>query len=151
MTSILRAVCSLECYPTRNQTCHRVCTETEEGDEELSPETAASGFSFPSLVDEIRRSGITTSEIGSITGVRERQVQNWAAGSSRPASETRDRLVDVHFIVRQLQQVYRPEGIEIWIHSRNPELEGRRPIEMLVDGDFEPVVNAVLRLKAGAT
>lgn len=117
----------------------------------MSPETAASGFSFPSLVEEIRQNGLTAAEIGRITGVRERQVQNWAAGSSRPASETRDRLVDVHYIVRQLQDVYRPEGIEIWLHSRNPELGGQRPIELLVEGDFEPVVNAVLRLQAGAS
>jgi uncharacterized protein (DUF2384 family) len=117
----------------------------------LSPEAAASGFSFPSLVEDIRRSGITAAEIGRITGVRERQVQNWAAGSSRPASESRDRLVDVHYIVRQLLNVYRPEGVEIWIHSRNPELEGRRPIDMLIDGEFEPVVHAVLRLQSGAT
>lgn len=117
----------------------------------MTPESVASGFSFPSLIDEIRRSGLTAAEIGLITGVRERQVQNWAAGSSRPAPETRDRLVDVHYIVRQLQNVYRPEGTEIWLHSRNPELGGRRPIEMLVEGEFEPVVHAVLRLQAGAT
>lgn len=117
----------------------------------VSPESAASGFSFPSLVDEIRRGGLTAAEIGLITGVRERQVQNWAAGKSRPAAETRDRLVDIHYIVRQLEDVYRPEGIEIWLHSRNPELDARRPIDMLIDGDFEPVVNAVLRLRVGAS
>lgn len=117
----------------------------------MNPEPASSGFSFPSLVDEIRRSGLTAAEIGQITGVRERQVQNWAAGTSRPVSETRDRLVDIHYIVRELQNVYRPDGIEIWLHARNPELGGRRPIDMLIDGDFEPVVHAVLQLQAGAT
>jgi transcriptional regulator with XRE-family HTH domain len=117
----------------------------------VSPETAASGFSYPSLVDEIRRSGLTTREIGEITGVRERQVQNWAAGTSRPSSDTRDRLVDVHYIVRQLAHVYRPEGIEIWLHARNAELEGERPIELLIAGDFQPVVFAVDRLRVGAT
>lgn len=117
----------------------------------MSPEAAPSGFSYPSLVDEIRRSGVTSAEIGLITGVRERQVQNWAAGTSRPSGETRDRLVDIHFIVRQLQTVYRPEGIEIWLHARNPQLGGERPIDMLIQGEFQPVVNAVDRLQVGAT
>jgi hypothetical protein len=116
----------------------------------MTPEPAA-GFSYQSLVDEIRRSGLTLGEIGMITGVRERQVQNWAAGSSRPGGETRDRLVDVHYIVRQLQHVYRPEGIEIWLHARNPELGGQRPIDLLIEGDFQPVVDAVERLQVGAT
>ncbi|HVB13150.1 MAG TPA: antitoxin Xre/MbcA/ParS toxin-binding domain-containing protein [Candidatus Dormibacteraeota bacterium] len=109
------------------------------------------GFSFPSLVEEIRRNGLTANEIGMITGVRERQIQNWAAGTSRPAAASRDRLVDVYYMVRQLQLVYRSDGIEIWLHSRNPEIGGRRPIEMLIAGDFEPVVQAVERLRAGAT
>jgi hypothetical protein len=116
----------------------------------VSPETAESGFSFPSLVDEIRRGGLTAAEIGQITGVKERQVQNWAAGTYRPASVARDRLVDVYYIVRQLEGIYRPEGVEIWLHSRNPELSGERPIDMLTEGEFEPVVNAVQRLHAGA-
>ena len=115
------------------------------------PSAAPSGFSYPSLVEEIRRNGLTAAEIGEITGVRERQVQNWAAGASRPLAETRDRLVDVHYLVGRLQEVYRPEGVEIWLHARNPELDGRRPIEILIAGDFEPVVDAVERLRTGAS
>jgi transcriptional regulator with XRE-family HTH domain len=111
---------------------------------------AAAGFSYPSLVDEIRASGVTLNEIGRITGVRERQVQNWASGSSRPGAETRDRLVDVHYIVRQLREVYRPEGIEIWLHARNAELGGQRPIDRLINGEFQVVVEAVDRLAVGA-
>lgn len=115
----------------------------------VAPATAASGFSYPLIVGEIRRSGLTAEEIGRITGVRARQVQNWAAGTSRPQAETRDRLVDVHYIVRQLEDVYLSEGIEIWLHARNPELGDHRPLDLLVGGEFEPVMNAVLRLRAG--
>jgi hypothetical protein len=111
----------------------------------------AAGFSYPSIVDEIRRSGLTLGELGKIARVQQRQVQNWAAGSSRPSSETRDRLVDVHYIVRQLREVYRPEGIEIWLHARNPELAGSRPIDLLIAGNFQEVVEAVDRMAVGAT
>ena len=111
---------------------------------------AASGFSYPSIVEEIRSGGLTSSEIGQITGVRERQVQNWAAGTSRPSGSTRDRLVDIHFIVRQLATVYRKEGIEIWLHARNPDLGSERPIDLLINGDFQPVLDAVTRLQVGA-
>ena len=116
----------------------------------MSSQSMTAGFSFPSLVKEIRQFGLTSAEIGQITGVRERQVHHWAAGSSRPTSSARDRLVDIHYILRELQHVYRPEGIEIWIHARNPELNGSRPIDVLVSGDFEAVVEAVRRLQAGA-
>ena len=113
--------------------------------------SAPAGFSYPALVDEIRTAGITTAEIARVTGVQLRQVQHWASGTSRPREETRDRLVDVHYLVRQLSQVYKPEGIEIWIHSRNPILDGQRPIDLLQAGEFGPVVDLVDSLTAGNT
>lgn len=116
----------------------------------MTAEPARSGFSFPSLVEEIRRTGLSTKELAAITGVQERQVQHWVAGTSRPGPETRDRLVDVYYIVQQLAEVYRPDGIEIWLHARNPELGGDRPVDLLLAGEFQPVVDAVERLQVGA-
>lgn len=108
------------------------------------------GFSYQEIVREIRAAGLSSSDIARATGVKERQVQHWAAGSSRPRDETRDRLVDTHYVVRLLSAVYRPEGVEIWMHAKNPEFEGARPIDLLAAGDFQPVVHAVERLRAGA-
>lgn len=112
--------------------------------------SSAAGFSYPSIVEEIRGNGLSLAEIGQITGVGLRQVQNWVGGKSRPSGDTRDRLVDVHYIVRGLSEVYRPEGIEIWLHARNPWLQGERPIDMLINGQFQEVVEAVDRLAVGA-
>lgn len=116
----------------------------------VSVDQHAPGFSYASLVHELRSNGLTTAEIAAVTGVQERQVQHWAAGSSRPRDETRDRLVDVHYLVRQLANVYRSEGIQIWLHARNPALDGARPIDLLTAGEFEPVVHAVAGLQSGA-
>ncbi len=116
----------------------------------MTPEVAEAGFTYPSLLGEIRRGGLTISEIGQIAGVGERQVQNWLSGTSKPSPESRDRLVDIRYVVGQLLDVYRPEGVEIWIHSRNPELSGQRPIELLIDGQFDAVLAAVDRLRSGA-
>lgn len=108
------------------------------------------GFSYPSIVEEIRSNGVAMAEIGQITGVGLRTVQHWLAGRSRPTGDNRDRLVDVHYIVKQLGEVYRPEGIEIWIHARNRGLGGERPIDMLINGQFQEVVQAADRLAVGA-
>lgn len=116
----------------------------------MSVDQQVPGFSYASLVHEIREHGLSSAEIATVTGVHERQVQHWAAATSRPGGETRDRLVDVHYLVRQLADVYRAEGIQIWLHARNRELDGNRPIDLLTNGDFEPVVQAVARLRSGA-
>jgi len=108
------------------------------------------GFSYPLLVEEIRERGVTAVELAEITGVRQRQIHHWAAATSRPRDRSRDRLVDLHYIVTQLSEVYRPEGVEIWIHSRNRELDGHRPIDLLKSGEFAPVLDAIDRLVHGA-
>jgi len=109
-----------------------------------------SGASYSLVVGRIRDAGVTSAELANIVGVGERQVQHWAAGSSKPAMNTRERLIDLFYVVDQLEEVYRPEGVEIWIHSRNKVLDGARPIDLLRRGEFGPVIDAVESLTHGA-
>lgn len=107
------------------------------------------GITYPRVVDRLRASGLQLAEIGRITGVQLRQVQHWLAGSSRPGSDTQSRLLDLHYVVEQLGEVYRPEGVDIWLHARNRALAGRRPIELLEAGEFEAVIELVEQLVHG--
>jgi hypothetical protein len=102
------------------------------------------------IVDEVRDAALTTAEVAQIAGVDERQVYNWAAGKSRPKGANRDRLLEIHYIVQALRDVYTREGTDIWIHARNRSLTGQRPIDLLIAGDFQPVLFAVERLRTGA-
>lgn len=108
-----------------------------------------SGY-YARIVTDIRDSALTTVELAGITGVKERQVHHWAAGSHKPGGEVRDRLLEVAYIVDQLREVYAPEGVEIWLHGRNKGLDSQRPIDLLRAGDFTAVLAAVDRLKTGA-
>jgi hypothetical protein len=112
--------------------------------------TPGTSVLYSRIVDDVRKGSVTTGELAEITGVTERQVQNWAAGASRPQGETRDRLLEVHYIVEQLKEVYTPEGVEIWLHGRNRSLGGRRPMDLLRDDQFRLVLDAVERLSVGA-
>jgi len=104
---------------------------------------------FSNVVDEARV-GLSTSELADLTGVKPRQVQNWAAGTSRPAGAHRDHLLEVHYLVAALGEVYEPEGVEIWLHARNRLLDGRRAIDLLREGRYDVVLDAIERLKSGA-
>jgi transcriptional regulator with XRE-family HTH domain len=105
---------------------------------------------YSRIVEDVREAALTTAEIADVTGVDERQVYNWASGASRPRSDTRDRLLEIYYIVKELREVYTPEGVDIWIHARNRGLNGQKPIDLLISGDFPTVVAAVERLKTGA-
>ncbi|KGI65876.1 hypothetical protein EU78_28820 [Mycolicibacterium rufum] len=108
----------------------------------------AQSLVYTRVVADARR-GLTVSEIGGITGVSERSVQNWAAGKSRPDGDSRDRLLELKYVIEGLADVYEDEGIEIWLHSRQRGLGGRSPLELLREGRFAEVLDAVDRLAGG--
>lgn len=105
---------------------------------------------YARIVDNIRAKALSTQELAEVTGVGVRQVLYWAAGDHRPRGESRDRLLEVEYIVNQLSEIYTPEGVEIWVHGRNRLLGGTKPIDRLREGDFESVLYAIEQLKSGS-
>lgn len=103
---------------------------------------------YTRVVADARR-GLNLSEIGAITQVSERSVQNWAAGSTKPDGRARDRLLELKYVIEGLSEVFEDEGVEIWLHSRQRSLEGRSPLELLREGNFDRVLEAIERLAGG--
>jgi hypothetical protein len=54
------------------------------------------------------------------------------------------------YVIELLSEVYDEEGVQIWLHGRNRTLGARRPLDVLIDGDFPAVLAAVERLTSGA-
>jgi transcriptional regulator with XRE-family HTH domain len=111
-----------------------------------SPDTGL----YARIVHDVRDGALTAQELADVTGTNRRQVTNWATGASKPGATTRDRLLEVHYLVRLLREVYTREGAEIWLHGRKRSLDGQRPIDLLRQGDFRTVLQAVERLRTGA-
>jgi transcriptional regulator with XRE-family HTH domain len=101
------------------------------------------------VVADARRAGLKVAEIGAITGVGERAVQNWANGTSKPDGASRDRLLELKYVIEQLTDVYEDEGIEIWLYARQRALDGERPVDLLRAGRFETVLQLIDRLAGG--
>lgn len=114
----------------------------------MKQQTQAEGV-YARLVEEVR-AALTAREVAEVAGVGERQVHYWSAGTSRPRGGPRERLLELHYLVGNLLDVYTPEGVEVFLHARNRELGGRRPLDLARDGEFAPVAEIVERLRAGA-
>jgi uncharacterized protein (DUF2384 family) len=105
---------------------------------------------YARMVDELRDSGLSTGDVARVVGVAERQVRNWTSGGNTPSGRNRDRLLELHYVARQLRDIYTREGAEIWLHGRKRSLDGQRPIDLLAEGAYDEVLDAVERLHAGA-
>lgn len=115
---------------------------------ELAAAAAPSSPIYRRVVEEARRS-LTLVEIAEITGVQQRSVQNWAAGTTRPEGLQRDRLLELQYVIEQLSDVFDDEGIEIWLHRPQRMLHHKRPIDALRDGQFTDVLAVVDYLAGG--
>ena len=110
---------------------------------------ARGNVSFMRLVEDVAPSVITQGELAVAVGASERTVQNWSSGKTRPRGETVDRVLDFVHLVRELREVYTDEGIQIWLRSRNRNLQHRRPIDLLAEGNVDDVLAEVQRVIGG--
>lgn len=102
---------------------------------------SAQPVSYMQVVDDVTRSGVTRAELASAVGAAPRTVYNWASGHNAPRGLVAERLLDVHAIVDLLSDAYTEEGIDIWLHARNRNLDMRRPIDLLKEGEVDQVLD----------
>jgi hypothetical protein len=100
------------------------------------------------VVADARRA-LTVAEIAGVTGVGARAVQKWASGSTKPEGTSRERLLELNYVIEQVGDVYDDEGVEIWLHAPQRAFGGRTPLELLRIGQFEDVIALVERLAGG--
>ena len=100
------------------------------------------------VVADARRA-LSVAEIGQVPGVGHRAVQKWAQGASRPESLSRERLLELSYVIEQLSDVYDDEGVEIWLHARQRAFGGREPLELFREGKFAEVLQTVEGLAGG--
>jgi transcriptional regulator with XRE-family HTH domain len=104
------------------------------------------GPTYLGIVEQVTGSGISQQELSAAVGASVRSVQNWASGSAAPRGASRERLLDVQFIIEELQSVFTLEGVEIWLHARNRNLGSARPIDLLTSGEVDRVLEEAQRL-----
>ena len=105
---------------------------------------------YARIVEEVRDGGLSTADVARIIDVADRQIRNWMAGTNSPSGRNRDRLLELQYLIGLLREVYTREGAEIWLHGRKRSLGGRRPVDLLAEGESQPVLDAIERLQAGA-
>lgn len=102
-------------------------------------------------IDELgEHGGLKGTDIANIADVSSATVTRWKAGTHKPHPRTQLVLSDLHYIVGRLQEYYSPGEIREWLYARHPQLEGKRAIDLIVEGTSESVVAILDRLDAEA-
>lgn len=103
-------------------------------DEDIGVDRADSVTLVRLLIEWLPR--VTRKQLALLAGVEVRTLQRWAKGEG----EASRRLYLVTKLVAILRHAWTPEGVVAWFLRRRPDLEGKKPIELLDDPAYEQLL-----------
>jgi len=94
---------------------------------------------------------VDAGDLAQITGATSRSVSRWTTAKAIPRRRAEDRLLELKAVVDQLRSVLRDEPARLWLRSPNPDLDWRKPLELIAEGEYRRVIGAVLAMAEGVT
>jgi uncharacterized protein (DUF2384 family) len=96
------------------------------------------------------KTGVRDREVAELLGTTPQTVYRWRKAQADPQSAHLRRIVDLAFVAEELAELYAPDEARLWLYSRNRQLGGRRPLDLISEGDMETVLQLIAMLKDGA-
>jgi transcriptional regulator with XRE-family HTH domain len=94
--------------------------------------------------------GILGTDIAALTNVSKTTVHRWLSGKAAPQPRNELIISDLNYVVQKLRDYYKPENIRLWLHSRHPQLDGERAIDLIHQNRTDEVLTIIARLDADA-
>ena len=102
-------------------------------------------------LDSIRESGgIRDREIAQLLETTPETVSRWRIGRSTPQLKSLDRLLRLEWLAGQLARVYPPADARVWLFSPHSDLDGERPVDLIVEDRMDEVLAIIDRLRSAA-
>jgi putative toxin-antitoxin system antitoxin component (TIGR02293 family) len=96
-----------------------------------------------------QRTDLDRADVAGLVGTNTRTVARWLAEESEPRTDARRRLLEVLAVLEALSGVLEPQAAHDWLFFPNPSLEHRKPVDLLADGEFRPVLGLIDALAEG--
>ncbi|MCU7931127.1 MAG: DUF2384 domain-containing protein [Candidatus Thiodiazotropha sp. (ex Codakia rugifera)] len=95
------------------------------------------------------KGGMRSADVANILGTRPETVSRWNQGKAFPRGDTEKLLLDLDYIVDQLSDFYEPLEARVWLFSRQRVLDGKRPVDLIQEGDTDTVMQILDQLRDG--
>ncbi len=93
--------------------------------------------------------GLTNEELGDILDASARSVARWTAGDVVPQKLNKQRLLDLSYVAEALAEVLPRDHANLWLFSPNKMLDHRRPADLVHDGEYMKVLDAIEAMADG--
>ncbi len=96
-----------------------------------------------------RKAAIRSVDVANVLRVRPETVSRWNQGKAFPQPGAEKILLELEYIVDLLADLYEPQEARIWLLSRQKQLEGGIPAEMVSRGETDRVLAVIKQLLDG--
>jgi putative toxin-antitoxin system antitoxin component (TIGR02293 family) len=86
------------------------------------------------------KAGLEPVDIARILDKPPRSISRWLNEDVQPRWESRERLLELIYVIERLTQVVTPEASQDWLFTPNAALEHKKPVELLRSGSFKEVL-----------
>ena len=94
--------------------------------------------------------GIPPDQLARLTGKSERTARRWLAGETAPRGEARTLLTEISAVIEEFRRTFPRGDVTEWIDRRDPDLDYRKPIELIQQGDAREVIGLLVAVGEGA-
>ena len=102
------------------------------------------------LVDDLRSlGGLKNVDLANILGVSPPTVHRWSKGQGSPTIEKQQVIAELRWVTERLADFYEPDEARLWLQTGHPQLEGRKPYDLINDGRTSEVLEVLDRLDSG--
>lgn len=109
--------------------------------------TSAVAHRLDSIKD---RAGVRSREIAELLGTTPQTVSRWQQGRVDPQPAKLNQLLTLEWLATQLAEFYEPDEARLWLYSPHKLLAGKRPAELIAQGDADSVLALIDQLRDGA-
>ena len=101
------------------------------------------------LVDESM--GLTNNQLAHIIGVSESSLYRYKRGDQAPSPKVQRKLSSLRELHQLLTLLFESDSASAeWLYTAVPLLDDQRPIDLVREGELEPVIGVLYALKEGA-
>jgi putative toxin-antitoxin system antitoxin component (TIGR02293 family) len=90
-----------------------------------------------------------TTDVARVLNTTQRSVQRWSSRVASPRKESEERLLELAAVLDFAAEVLPEEGARLWLRAPIADLDWRKPLDVISEGNFREVIDALEALSGG--
>jgi putative toxin-antitoxin system antitoxin component (TIGR02293 family) len=92
---------------------------------------------------------VDTADVARVLKTTQRSVQRWSTRDTSPRKETEERLLELAVVLELAARALPEQGARLWLRTPIADLSWRKPLDVIGEGNFREVIDALEALSDG--